>query len=104
MNKLINNFRTNSINTPLVFMVAGLALLLVVIIFHQNINQPVRASSRKQPITVQSVQIPIAKIQQEITQDERNIATRPPFPKDAGYSIQFLYNQTYPDPPFLMME
>ena len=104
MNKLITIFRTNSTNAPLVFIMAGFALLLAVIIFHQNINQPVRASSHQQPITIQSVAVPITKVQQEITQDKRNVATRPPFPKDAGFSIQFLYNQTYPDPPFLMLE
>jgi len=104
MRKLISIFRINATNTPLVFIAAGFALLLVVIIFHQNINQPVIASSLNQPLTIQSVEVPIANIEQEITQNKKNITTRPPFPKDAGYSIQFLYNETYPDPPFFMME
>lgn len=102
MNKLINNFRTNPTNTPLVFMVAGLALLLVVILFHKTINQSVSAAYLSEPISIQSVDI--SAVQQEITTNQVNLSTRPPFPKDAGYSIQFLYNQTYPDPPFLMQE
>jgi len=103
MTQLTKITKNYSNHAPLMFIGAGLILLLGVILFHQDINRAL-ATDHTNPSSIVAVTSPPLTIQKEVTTDQRNLTSRPPFPKDAGYSIQFLYNQTYPDPPFLTQE